>query len=234
MSDTTLKGLAAIKRYQQEQKEKAEAANRPKADWFKWPKGVSVATVLFLQEMDEGAAGYKEDRGLGFIVVEHQAPGPDGFKRRANCTIESEGECYACERHSQDYKEGWRQRTNLYINALVDFNNGEGPKPVVISRNANSSFVQALIEEAVEENTITAANYRITKVGEGTTTQWLLKGLKDRFDDEKVEVFDLEETAIRVVPYEKQADYYGAVYSGPAESAAAPSNAGSASVDADW
>lgn len=230
-----IKGLAAIRKHQEEQKAKAEAANRPKAEWFKWPKGVTVATALFLQELDEEAANYNADRGVGFIQVEHQAPGPDGYKRRANCTIESEGECYACERHSQDYKEGWRQRQNLYINALVDFGQGEGPKPVVIQRNANSSFVQALIEEAVEEGTITGTNYRITKVGEGTTTQWLLKALKDRFNDENVEVFDLDETAVRKVPYEKQADYYGAVYSGPGGSSESESsNAGSSAVDAEW
>jgi len=232
-----IKGLAAIRKHQQEQKEKAEARDRPKAEWFKWPKGVNVATALFLQELDESATGFNADRGLGFIQVEHQAPGPDGYKRRANCTLESEGECYACERHSQDYKEGWRQRQNLYINAMVDFGQGEGPKPVVIQRNANSSFVQALIEEAVEENTITATNYRITKVGEGTTTQWLLKGLKDKFEDNKVEVFDLEETAIRQVPYEKQSEYYGAVYSGGAESSGggqSGGNTGSAAVDAEW
>lgn len=230
-----IKGLAAIRAHQEEQKAKAAERERPKADWFKWPKNVNVATALFLQELDEEAANYNPDRGVGFIQVEHQAPGPDGYKRRANCTIESEGECYACERHSQDYKEGWRQRQNLYINALVDFGQGEGPKPVVIQRNANSSFVQALIEEAVEEGTITGTNYRITKVGEGTTTQWLLKALKDRFDDSGVEVFDLEETAVRKVPYEKQPDYYGAVYSGPGGQENEPAMAGSsAAVDAEW
>lgn len=230
-----LRGLAAIKKYQEEQKQKAAERERPKADWFKWPKGVNVATALFLQEMDQEGSGYKEARGIGFIEVEHQAPGPDGYKRRASCTVDSEGQCYACERHSQNYKEGWRQRTNLYINALVDFGQGEGPKPVVIQRNANSSFVQALIEEALEEGTITGTNYRITKVGEGTTTQWLLKALKDRFDDAKVEVFDLDETAVRKVPYEKQADYYGAVYSEGGESDGdTPARGGNTSVDAEW
>lgn len=232
-----IRGLAAIKKNQEEKKAAAEAASRPKAEWFKWPKGVSVATVRFLQELDPGAKNYTEARDIGFIAVEHQAPGPDGFKRRANCTAESEGQCYACERHSQDYKEGWRQRQNLYINALVDFGQGEGPKVLVIQRNANSSFVQALIEEATEEDTITATNYKITKVGEGTTTQWLLKALKgDPFDDSNAEVFDLDETAIRDIAYEKQAEYYGAVYSGPGE---VPSQGGSTDSSltdssADW
>ncbi len=229
-----LKGLAAIKKYQEEQKAKAEAANRPKADWLSsvFPKETGdTITVSFMQELDKDAAGYTEEAGVGFIQVEHQAPGPKGFTRRANCSHEEEGSCYACERHSQDYKEGWRQRVNLYINVLL---NG---KPYVLSRNANSAFVQALIEEAVEEGTITNNEFRITKVGQDTTTQWLLKRLKtDALHPDGVKPFNLEETAVRAIPYDKQAEYYGAVYSGPEGSAAVEEtkDSGSSSVDAEW
>ena len=204
------KGLASIKRQQAEQRERAEASNRPKADWFKWPKGVNVATVRFLQELDAEMEGYREDRGVGFIATEHQAPGNDGWKRRALCTID-DGECYACERHKQDYKAGWRQRQNLYINALVQFGNDD-PRVMIIQRNANSTFTQALIEEYEDEPSITSANYRITRTGEGTQTQWLLKRLKgEPFNDGSAEVFDLEQSAIRNVEYEKQPEYFAAV-----------------------
>jgi hypothetical protein len=236
----SIRGLAAIKANQQAQQEAAEARNRPKAEWFKWPKGVTTATVRFLQELDPAAENYREDRNIGFIQVEHQAPGPDGYKRRANCTAESEGQCYACERHAmriEEDKGGWRQRQNLYINALVDYGQGEGPKVVVIQRNANSSFVQALIEEAVDEGSITNANFKVTKVGEGTTTQWLLKRLKgDAFDDSAAEVFDLDETAVRAISYDKQPEYYGAVYQGAQQPVSAGVSSGGGSVDtsAEW
>ena len=232
------RGLADIKKHQEEEKAKAAARERPKAEWFKWPdKVTNVATVRFLQEMDESAANYREDRDLGVIAVEHQAPGPDGYKRRALCTAESENECYACERHAQDYTEGWRQRKNFYINALVSFN-GEAPKVLVISRNGNSAFVESLIQEAIDEDTITAYNYRITRVGEGTSTNWLLKQLsKDEpFDDSAVEVFNLNETALRNIEYAKQAEYYGAVYTGPGEEKelVGATSGGSTSADAEW
>jgi hypothetical protein len=205
-----IKGLAGIKANQQAVQERAEAGNRPKADWFKFPKGTQTVTVRFLQELDPEMNNYREDRGVGFIATEHNAPGNDGWKRRGLCTID-DGECYACERHKMNYKEGWRQKQNLYINILADI--GEGAKVYILTRNANSSFAQALIEEAVDEGSITDANYRITKTGEGTTTQWLLKRLKDEpLDDSKVEVFDLDATALREVEYEKQVEYYGAVY----------------------
>lgn len=231
----TIKGLASIKANQQAQQERAEAGNRPKAEWFKFPKGVQNVTVRFLQELDPEMENYREDRGVGFIATEHNAPGDQGWKRRGLCTID-DGECYACERHKMNYKEGWRQKQNLYINVLADI--GEGLKPYVLTRNANSAFSQSLIEEAVDEGSITNANYRITKTGEGTTTQWLLKRLKDEpFDDSKVEVHDLDATAVREVEYEKQAEYYGAVYqedSTPAAASSTTKSAPVASTDDEW
>jgi|SRR5882757_655819 len=234
----TIKGLASIKANQQAQQERAEAGNRPKADWFKFGKGQTSVIIRFLQELDPEMENYREDRGVGFIATEHNAPGPDGWKRRGLCTTD-DGECYACERHKMNYKEGWRQKQNLYINVLADL--GDGPKVYIMTRNANSSFAQALIEEAVDEGSITNANYRINKTGEGTTTQWLLKRLRDEpLDDSKVEVFDLDVAAVREVEYEKQAEYYGAVYqedSAPAASSGTaqtsrPSPA--ASMDDEW
>ncbi|AZU97137.1 ssDNA binding protein [Streptomyces phage Emma1919] len=206
-----IKGLASIQANQKAQQERAEAGNRPKADWFKFPKGQSNVTVRFLQELDPGMEGYREDRGIGFIATEHNAPGPDGWKRRGLCTVD-DGACYACERHKLDYKAGWRQKQNLYINVLADL--GDGPKVYILTRNGNSAFAQSLIEEAVLEGSITNANFRITKTGEGTSTQWLLRRMKDEpFDDSKVEVWDLDKTAVREVEYEKQPEYYGEVAS---------------------
>lgn len=234
MSGSVKKGLAALKQHQQEQKEKAEARERPKADWFSsvFPKTGDERVVRFLQELDADGEGYDESRGLGFIAVEHQAPGPEGYKRRALCTLDAEGQCYACERHAANYKEGWRQRQNLYINVLTEVN-GE-KKVFVLARNANSTFAESLIQEAVDEGSITNANYRITKTGSGTTTNWLLKRLKgDPMDDSGVEVFNLEETALRDVAYDKQAEYYGSVYSDTGAPATANASA-SASPDEEW
>jgi hypothetical protein len=234
---TQLKGLAAIKAFQDEQKAKAEAANRPKAEWLSsvFPKETGdEITVSFLQELDEDSEGYDPEYGVGLIQVEHQAPGPKGFTRRANCTKEDEGECYACERHALNYKEGWRQRSNLYINVLL---NG---KPYVLSRNANSAFAEALIAEAVDEGSITNNEFRIKKVGVDTGTNWLLKRLKSEAEKPAdVKPFNLEETAIRAIPYEKQAEYFGAVYQGTGtdvntDAMGSLNGSTSTSVDADW
>lgn len=210
-----LEGLAALKARKQADKEREEARNRPKAEWFTSVFGKptakggigDVAEVVFLQELDDAAAGYNADRGLGKVEVEHHGPGKEGFKKRANCTVETEGQCYACERHRQNYEEGWRQRTNLYINVAANVD-GEW-KPFVLTRNFNSSFMDQLMQEAEDEGTITDKVFRITKTGSGTTTSWIPKRLKEDAPDlSDVDVFDIDETVLRKIPYADQPKWY--------------------------
>jgi len=230
-----LTGLAAIRAMQEQDKKAAAERERPKAEYFKFPAGVEEVTLRFAQELDEAASGYIEANGIGLIEIEHQAPGPDGYKRRAKCTLE-DGACYADERHAMRVEAeqgGWRPRKNFYINALVKVGTDE-PKMMVISRNAKSSFVEAVIDEAVEEGTITEKNYRVKKTGTGTSTSWLLKGLKGEPFPMTGEVFDLKTTVIREIPYEKQAEYYGAVYSGVPEDQITKTASGDADPDAAW
>jgi hypothetical protein len=207
------KGLAALKAQQRKNAEREEARNRPRANWLS--TGVinkvydGAVTGKFMQELDEDSPGFNPDRGVALFEVEHQGPGPEGYKRRGVCTGDPDdgGQCYACQRHQVDPKAGWHQRQNFYINFLAD----DGTV-YVISRNFNSTFVSALIQETEDEGSITDANYRITVSGSGTQTQWLPKRLKSEpIDDSDAEAFDLEETALRRVAYDDQARFYGSV-----------------------
>lgn len=240
-----LDALKELQAYKDEQKRLAAERERPKANWFMWTAtgdkgGKKIDTVMarFLNDWDASSTlGAKN--GAPILKVEHTAPGDRGYMRRALCTKELEGECYACERHAmrnEADKGGWKQRTNFYINALVEFPEG-GQKVVIMSRNANASFVDDLITELDDEGNISEANYRIKVTGEKTTTKWGLKRQKDDpFDIDSVEAFDLEELAVRHVPYAEQAEYYGAVYQTPGESAPAsqsePEN--TANPDTEW
>lgn len=237
-------GLAALRAAAEDHKAKEAARNRPKAEYFSWDKNKKAKNtdkilVQFLQELDPSASGYIEERGLAVAAVEHEAPGPKGYLRRALCTQDSEGQCYACERKRADYQEGWKTKTNLYINALVDYNGKGDPEVAVISRNFNQSFAQQLMDIAVEEGTITDKVFEITRMGTGTQTIWvLMPTTKARFDDSDAEVFDLKETVLRDVEYDKQATYYGAVWDGaPTDETAedtAPAGKSGASDDVEW
>lgn len=230
-------GLAALKAQQAENARKEAERNRPKVNWFgSWAGGdkkkPTTAVFRFLQEIDENSPEYRTDRGKAILEVEHQAPGPDGFKKRASCSAgDADGlsGCYACDQHStgyreiEDYKGEWKQRQNFYIYALVDFEDGSEPQVYLISRNFNSTFVSALIEEAGPEDeggegAITNANYKVTKTGAGTQTQWLLKRLKTPvLDDSEVgELPAIEEVALRKIPYAEQERWYATGSTKPA------------------
>lgn len=219
----TLAGLAQFKALKAQKKAEAEAREKPRANYFNWKHNKNkedkdVVYVRFLQEFDTGIPTYNEEHGLPITAVEHQAPGPKGFMRRANCTIESEGECYACERHREDKSLGWQQRTNTYIWALVDYQDGEGPQPVVISRSFGSSFIDDLLLEVEEdpENQITDKMWKIQRTGTGKSTAWKLRKAPanvELYDDSTVEVADIKESVLRAIPYDQQAEYYGAVWS---------------------
>jgi hypothetical protein len=242
MSITT--GLAGLRAKQAEQAEKEAARNRPKAEYFSWKENAKatnpdVVFVQFLQELDPSADNYNEEKGLAVAAVEHEAPGPKGYLARALCTLDSEGQCYACERRKANYEEGWRTKTNLYINALVDYNGKGDPKVAVISRNFNSAFVQQLIDEAVEEGTITDKVYKIQKHGTGTQLVWVLAQATKRepfAQAAEAEVHDLKETVLRDISYEKQPDYFGRVWDGAegegGETASAATS--TASDDVEW
>lgn len=216
-----VKGLAAIKRHQKEQAEKAASRGGfPEMFYRVFPKVVGNEIVVrFLQELDPDMTNYREDRGIGVIAVEHQSGGLNGdeapkkgFMYKAVCTA-GEGDCYGCERHKESYKSGWRPQQQLYVNVLAEVD-GE-LKTFVLAKNANSSFVQSLIQEAVDEGSITDANYRITKTGEGTQTQWLLKRLKSEpLNDADATVWDLESDVLKNIPYEEQAEFYGKAHEG--------------------
>lgn len=209
-------GLSAFKKLKEEAKAREDARNRPKAEWLtsifgekkKFPDQI---TARFLQELDESSAGYNADNGLGLLAVEHTAPGPQGFLKRCLCTGIEDGEpCYACNEYRKDFKTWPKAKQNFYINVAVEVD-GE-TKVFVLSRNANSPFVEQLYQEAIDEGSITDANYRIQRTGTGTQTNWLLKRLKgDPLDVAGLTTYDLNETVIRSVPFESQPAFFGTV-----------------------
>lgn len=240
-----LEGLAALKARKQADAERAAARNRPKAEWLTsvFPKPTSkggvgdVVEVVFLQELDASASGYTEERGIGKVEVEHQGLGKEGFKRRASCTLETEGQCYAEEKLRADWEANsdMRQRTNLYINVAANID-GQW-KPFVLTRNFNSSFVDQLMLEAEDEGSITNNVFRINKTGSGTTTSWNLKRLtKEELPDlSDLEVFDIEETVLRHIPYEKQAEWYAGGAPARTEGASEDRPSGApATADDEW
>lgn len=229
-----VRGLKQINDFNDEAAARKEAANRPSTEWFKVEPNKTVE-VAFLQELDPDSPRYSAKNDLGFLAVEHV--NPDNFRRKAVCTMDDEGNCFGCEKHKEDWKAGWKQKTRLYINVLVK-EEGKDPYVAVMSQSTSGqSITPTLIEYAGDDGTITEKWFAIKRTGEKTETSYSLRQKKEHgLDVESYELFDLE-NVVRQVPYAQQEAHYldNAGTEAAAEGASsAAAEAGSSSNSVVW
>lgn len=227
-----VKGLNAINKHVEAEEAKFSGSDGPTTKWFKL-NDKQAAKVVFLQELDPDSPNFSEKNDLGFLAVEHVNPA--NWKRKALCTAD-EGECYGCQQHRKDYKAGWKQKTRLYINVLVD-DGVEEPYVAVLSQgNGPKSITPTLIEYAGDDGTISDKYFTIKRTGAGATdTSYTLRAGKEHaLDVEGYELFDLEKV-VRNVPYaEQEAHYNHGVEAAPAAESAPAASSTSGAVDAEW
>lgn len=226
-----VRGLSNINR--RVEQDNAPRESGPKVNYLKLADGETVR-LWFLQELDAGSPGYNEDAGLGFLAIEHQSP--RNFKIRGLCSMDDEGRCRGCEKHQQDFKAGWRQKSRLYINVLVQRLDkagnevGEPEVAVLAQGNGAKSVTPGLIEFAGENGTITANAFKMKRTGSGQTdTSYVLtpgKALDERLNPADYDLFDLD-LVVREVPYDEQDAFYAGNQQEGAPVAAT-------SVDSDW
>jgi hypothetical protein len=199
-----------------------------KGRWVKLEDGESVK-IRFLQELDPDSPSYNEKNGLGFIAVEHT--NPKDYRRKALCTMEDQGKCWGCEQHRKDFKAGWKGRSRLYINVLVD-DGKEDPYVAILSQGSSGKTVTpTLIEYAGEMGSITNLMWRIKRSGTKTDTSYTIIPLaKDEaaFDYSSLELYSLETSAVRDLPYTEQEGFFSGEPSGGENQA---STATSSSLD---
>lgn len=179
-----------------------------KARWVKLEDGESVK-IRFLQELDPDSPSYDVKNGLGFIAVEHT--NPKDYRRKGLCSMEDQGKCFGCEQHRKDYKAGWKGRTRLYINVLV-YDGKEDPYVGILSQGSSGKTITpTLIEYAGEMGSISNLMWRIKRTGTKTDTSYTIIPLaKDEtpFDYSPIEMYTLEETAVRDMPYTEQEAFF--------------------------
>jgi hypothetical protein len=201
-----VKGLKGLNQVMD--KPQSSGGDGTKARWVKLEDSESVK-VRFLQELDPDSPTYNEKLGLGFIAVEHT--NPKDYRRKALCTMDDQGKCYGCEQHRKDYKAGWKGRSRLYINVLVD-DGKEDPYVGILSQGSSGKTITpTLIEYAGEMGSITNLMWRIKRTGTKTDTSYTIIPLaKDEapFDGSSLELYQLEDTAVRDMPYIEQESFF--------------------------
>ena len=189
-------------------KAQSSGGDSVKGRWVKLEDGESVK-VRFLQELDPDSPTYNDKLGLGFIAVEHT--NPKDYRRKALCSIDDQGKCWGCEQHRKDFKAGWKGRSRLYINVLIDDGKEEPYVAILSQGSSGKTITPTLIEYAGEMGSITNLMWRIKRSGTKTDTSYTIIPLaKDEveFDSSKLEIFELEKTAVRDLPYADQDSFY--------------------------
>ena len=184
-------------------------SDTPKGRWLKLNDGQSVK-IRFLQELDPDSESYNANAGLGFIAIEHT--NPLDYRRKALCSIEDQGRCYGCEMHRRDPKAGWKGKSRLYINVLVD-DGSEEPYVAIFSQGSGAkSATPEIIQYAGETGSISNVVWRLKRTGEKTETSYSIIPLPtastEPVDLQKYELLDLEKVAVRDVVYGEQEDFY--------------------------
>ena len=189
-------------------KPQSSGGDSSRARWVKLDDAESVK-IRFLQELDPDSPNYNEKNSLGFIAVEHT--NPKDYNRKALCTIDDQGKCWGCEQHRKDYKAGWKGRSRLYINVLVD-DGKEDPYVAILSQGSSGKTITpTLIEYAGEMGSISNLVWRIKRTGTKTDTSYTSIPLaKDEtpFDSSGLELYELEKVAVRDLPYTEQEAFF--------------------------
>lgn len=183
-----------------------------KVRWLKIEDGQSVK-ARFINELDEDSPNYDPRRDLAIIVSEHT--NPKDYKRKAVCTMESDGRCFGCEmarrETAEDRKRGtWRPRFRFYTNLLVDDGLEDAYVAVWSQGVGKQSAFNTLKEYAIDTGSISNRTWRMKRQGSGTDTIYiLLPGDPDseKFNWDDINPYPLEKV-VRELPYAEQEAFY--------------------------
>ena len=179
----------------------------PKVRWVKLADGQS-AKIRFVEELDSDSAHYSDDRGLSVVISEHT--NPKDYKRKAACTMETEGRCFGCEMARKEPKGGWRSKMRFYCNVLVD-DGLEDPYIAVWSQGVSKqSAFNTIREYALETGSISNLTWKLKRNGQGTETNYTLIPTAPDAEPYKWgqhEFFNLEKV-VREVPYAEQEAFF--------------------------
>jgi hypothetical protein len=178
-----------------------------KVRWVKLADG-QAAKIRFVEELDEDSASYNESRGLAVVVSEHT--NPKDYKRKAACTIDTEGRCFGCEMARKEPKSGWKARMRFYCNVLVD-DGLENPYIAVWSQGmSKQSAFNTIREYALETGSVSNIQWKLKRNGQGTETNYTLIPSKpdtEPFNWDGFEFHNLDKV-VREVPYPEQESFF--------------------------
>jgi len=122
---------------------------------------------------------------------------------------------------------GWKGRSRLYINVLVDDGKEEPYVAILSQGSSGKTITPTVIEYAGEMGSISNLMWRIKRTGMKTDTSYTIIPLqKDEaaFDASSLELYKLEEVAVRDLPYTEQEAFFNGESAGSEGDSATSSN----------
>lgn len=222
-------------------RQQEEFADRPKIEWFGLGKNKkNPVKVRFLQEFTEDSPTYDSTKGKVVFLVEHTSP--HNFQRRAECSFDSEGRCFACEMAKEEtetkLKNGevkrfaWKQQSNMYTWVVT-----EDGELQLLSRPAPGNFFDLVHGFATKQGkgSLTKFEFEISK-GPQKNDKWnLMPQFEPSFEVPELEKLpDIESAVARKIPYAEQKKFYMPEEDIPSEPQIANKVAASSVSDMDW
>ena len=225
-------------------KEKQDRETRPKVEWFSLKNG-ETKYIRFLQEFDTDAPNYDSQYGTALFLVEHVSP--DEWSRKALCSMEDEGRCFACEMDKEEPFQlldeldangkpkkrwhPWGQKSNFYV-YVVDVKGDVR----VMSRTTDGKLFDSLVDEIeLNDGSLTGETFKISK-GTANQNPWEIRSWKkEHFElPELPELVDLKSAVGLKVAYADQRNFYlpGSKDATPAASTAVKEE--SATIGENW
>lgn len=174
-------------------------------------KGGQSAKIHFLQELDSESQYYDDRRGAFEVIEEHSSP--QDFKITAECSLESEGKCWACEQTElPDIGKKWRPKLRFYANVLVRGEDGAEDKVKILKRGFSDKDVGSTVINIIEEfGEIGGKDLRIKREGSSMNdTSWSLLPLAPKKltkAEGELELIPLDKF-IKRIPYDDQSAFY--------------------------
>jgi hypothetical protein len=201
------KGLKAMEQAMGSQRPSSGDSGGLKVRWLKLEDNQSVK-VRFVNELDADSPNYSEDRDLAIVVSEHT--NPKDYKRKAVCSMDTEGRCFGCEMARKEPKSGWRARLRFYTNLLVD-DGMEDPYVAVWSQGVGKqSAFNTIREYVLDTGSVSNIVWRMKRQGTATDTTYVMLPVSpdsEPFDWSGIEPFNLEKV-VRELPYAEQESFY--------------------------
>lgn len=182
-------------------------APKEKVNFLKLADG-ELINFRIMGEFDETSPEYDPERGLCIVKKVHQSG--YNWKKKAECTMATEGKCVACEQFNTpapwEERREWQAKTQLYLNVLVD---GQ-----VFVWNPSKTVTKNLIDIIGMNDAESVSNrvFFMKRSGSGVSdTTYTLgqKGVPDTepFDYSPYSAVDLEKVVAQV-PYDQQAAHF--------------------------